>query len=172
MSDFSENRENLIGKKFPKLDVATTKGDISLPGSFENKWFVLFSHPKDFTAICAAEFVSFGKMYSKFKSLDCELIGLSLDSLDSHKKWTSSIYDKYDVEIEYPVISDSDGVISSKLGILYSKDKDITVRSVFVVDGGGIIRAVLHYPPELHRDVDEIIRIVSELKKFDETSGL
>lgn len=161
-----------VGVEFPNIKLKTTLGELALPEHYKNKWFVLFSHPKNFTAICTAEFVSFAKSYSNFKSLNCELVGYSLDTLESHKEWVKSIYDRYDVDISYPIVSDAEKVISSKLGILYSKHPDITLRSTFIVDSNSVIRSILHYPPELPRNVDEILRIVEELQKFDEKNNL
>jgi peroxiredoxin (alkyl hydroperoxide reductase subunit C) len=70
----------LIGEKFPEMTVVTDHGTINLPKDFEGKWFVLFSHPADFTPVCTTEFVAFSKRYEDFKKLNTELIGLSVDS--------------------------------------------------------------------------------------------
>ena len=77
----------LIGEKFPEMEVVTDHGVIKLPEAFKGKWFVLFSHPADFTPVCTTEFVAFAKRYEDFKKLNTELIGLSVDSVFSHIKW-------------------------------------------------------------------------------------
>src|SRR5674536_389532 len=66
----------LIGDKFPQIEVQTTHGKMTLPDAFSGKWFVLFSHPADFTPVCTTEFVAFAKLYDQFKKLDCELLSL------------------------------------------------------------------------------------------------
>jgi len=71
----------LLGDKFPEMTVQTTHGVMVLPKEFSGKWFVLFSHPADFTPVCTTEFVAFQKRYEKFKALNCELIGLSVDQV-------------------------------------------------------------------------------------------
>ena len=77
----------LLGDKFPEMEVVTTRGKMSLPNDLSGKWFVLFSHPADFTPVCTTEFVSFQKRYDQFKDLNCELIGMSVDQVFSHIKW-------------------------------------------------------------------------------------
>ena len=76
----------LIGDKFPELEVETTFGKMKLPDDFSGKWFVLFSHPADFTPVCTTEFYAFSLRYEDFKKLNTELIGLSIDSNFSHLK--------------------------------------------------------------------------------------
>ena len=76
----------LIGEKFPEMEVLTTHGPMKLPEQFNGKWFVLFSHPADFTPVCTTEFIAFAKRYDDFKRLNTELIGLSVDSTFSHIK--------------------------------------------------------------------------------------
>ena len=73
----------LIGDKFPKLEVQTTRGKKKLPDAYKGKWFILFSHPADFTPVCTTEFYAFQKRYNDFKKLNTELIGLSVDQLSS-----------------------------------------------------------------------------------------
>ncbi|MCX6653066.1 MAG: redoxin domain-containing protein [Methanomassiliicoccales archaeon] len=77
----------LLGDKFPEVEVQTTHGMKKLPDDYKGKWFVLFSHPADFTPVCTTEFYAFMKRYEKFQRLDCELIGLSIDQVFSHIKW-------------------------------------------------------------------------------------
>ena len=82
-----ETKMPLIGDKFPTLDVQTTEGKMKLPDAFKGKWFILFSHPADFTPVCTTEFYAFQKRYPEFKKLNTELIGLSVDQVFSHIKW-------------------------------------------------------------------------------------
>ena len=77
----------LIGERFPEMEVTTTHGVKKLLDDYRGRWFVLFSHPADFTPVCTTEFVAFAKRYEDFKKLNTELIGLSVDSVFSHIKW-------------------------------------------------------------------------------------
>ncbi len=157
----------MIGEKFPEIEVQTTHGKIKLPEHFQGKWFVLFSHPADFTPVCTTEFVAFQKRYNEFKELNCELIGLSIDQVFSHIKWKEWIKENLDVEIEFPIIADDTGTVADLLGLIHPEKGTNTVRGVFVVDDKGVIRAILYYPQELGRNIDEIVRMVKALQISD-----
>lgn len=156
----------LIGDKFPELKVKTTHGDIELPDHFRGKWFILFSHPGDFTPVCTTEFHSFQKRYDKFKKLNTELIGLSVDQVFSHIKWIEWIKENLDTEIEFPIIADT-GKVAETLGLIHPGKGTNTVRAVFMVDPDSIIRAILYYPQELGRNMDEFIRMIRGFQTAD-----
>ena len=163
-----QERMPLIGGEFPEMEVQTTHGRKKLPDEFKGKWFVLFSHPADFTPVCTTEFVAFQRRFEEFKKLDCELIGLSIDQVFSHIKWVEWIKDNLDVEIKFPVIADDTGRVAKMLGLIHPNKGTNTVRAVFIVDPEGIIRAMLYYPQELGRNMDEILRMVRGLQTNDE----
>ncbi len=162
----SEEGMPLLGDKFPEMKVQTTKGVMNLPGAFSGKWFVLFSHPADFTPVCTTEFVAFQKRYEKFKALNCELIGLSVDQVFSHMKWAEWIEENMDVEIEFPIIADT-GQVAEALGLIHPGKGTNTVRAVFVVDEYATIRIILYYPQELGRNMEEILRVVEGMQVSD-----
>jgi peroxiredoxin 2/4 len=157
----------LIGDEFPELTVQTTHGKIELPRRYRGKWFILFSHPGDFTPVCTTEFHAFQSRYDDFKKLDCELIGLSVDQVFSHIKWVQWIKENLDSEIKFPVIADDLGKVSYKLGLIHPNKGANTVRAVFIIDPDGIIRAILYYPQELGRNIGEILRMVSAMQLSD-----
>lgn len=157
----------LIGDKFPEMKVKTTHGEIELPDKFEGKWFILFSHPGDFTPVCTTEFYAFQKRWDEFQELNTELIGLSIDQVFSHLKWTEWIKDNLGEEIEFPIIADGTGKVANKLGLIHSAGSTATVRAVFIVDPKSTIRAILYYPAELGRNMDEILRMIKGFQKAD-----
>ncbi len=157
----------MLGDRFPSIEVQTTHGKLVLPEHFKGKWFVLFSHPADFTPVCTTEFVAFQKMYEKFKELNCELIGLSIDQVFSHIKWIEWIKENLGVDIQFPVIADDTGLVADILGLIHPGKGTNTVRGVYIVDDKGIIRAILYYPQEMGRNVDEILRMVKGLQITD-----
>ncbi len=168
MENSIENKNMpVLGGKFPELKVQTTHGEINLPEKFNGKWFILFSHPADFTPVCTTEFVGFQNKYDGLKDLNCELIGLSIDQVFSHIKWVEWIKDNLDIEIKFPVIADDRGKVAERLGLIHPNKGTNTVRAVFVVDPSGIIRTILYYPQELGRNMDEIVRIVKALQISD-----
>jgi len=161
-----EIRMPLIGDKFPTLDVQTTKGKKKLPDEFKGKWFILFSHPADFTPVCTTEFVAFQKRYNEFKKLGCELIGLSVDQVFSHIKWEQWIKEHLKIKIEYPIIADT-GKVANTLGLIHPNKGSNTVRAVFFVDPKSVIRAILYYPQELGRNMDEFVRMIKGFQIAD-----
>lgn len=161
-----KGRIPLLGEDFPQLVVQTTHGVKKLPKDYEGKWFVLFSHPADFTPVCTTEFVAFQKRYEEFKKLNCELIGLSVDQVFSHIKWIEWIQKELKVNIEFPIIADT-GEVAATLGLIHPGKGTNTVRAVFVVDDKGKIRIILYYPQELGRNLDEILRAVKGMQISD-----
>ncbi|MCD5425549.1 MAG: peroxiredoxin [Methanosarcinaceae archaeon] len=157
----------LLGDKFPELNnVQTTQGLMNIPADFKGKWFVLFSHPADFTPVCTTEFIAFQNRYDKFKDLNCELIGLSIDQVFAHIEWVRFIKEKFDVEIKFPIIAGTD-TIANKLGMLHPGKGSNTVRAVFIVDPKGITRIVIYYPQEIGRNLDEVLRAVKALQTHE-----
>ena len=162
----------VIGEKFPEVEVNTTHGKMKLPDVFKGKWFVLFSHPADFTPVCTTEFVAFQLRYEKFQELNAKLIGLSVDQVFSHLKWIEWIRDNIEVDgkkidIQFPIIADDKGELAEMLGMIPA-GATITARAVFIVDPKGVIRAIIYYPAEVGRDIDEILRLLKALQTSDE----
>lgn len=157
----------LIGEELPRMVIQTTHGVKTLPDDYRGRWLVIFSHPADFTPVCTTEFVAFAKRYEDFKKLNTELLGLSIDSTFSHIKWVEWIKEKLNVEIPFPIIADPRGEVASKLGMLHAQSATHTVRAVFIVDPNGVIRAILYYPQELGRNIDEILRMVIAMQTSD-----
>jgi len=161
----------LLGDSFPELNVQTTHGPMNIPGDYKGKWFVLFSHPADFTPVCTTEFVAFQNRYDQFKELGCELIGMSIDQVFSHIKWVDWIKEKLDIEIKFPIIAANDS-IAMKLGMLHPGKGTNTVRAVFIGDPKGKVRLVLYYPQEVGRNMDEVLRVVKALQISDKQGAM
>jgi peroxiredoxin (alkyl hydroperoxide reductase subunit C) len=156
----------LLGDEFPELNVNTTHGPMSIPGDLKGSWFILFSHPADFTPVCTTEFVAFQKRVKQFDELGVKLIGLSVDQVFSHIKWVDWIKENLDVEITFPIVAAND-TVANKLGMLHPGKGSNTVRAVFVVDDTGVVRLVLYYPQEIGRNIDEVVRSVKALQLSD-----
>lgn len=161
------SRMPLLGDKFPEMRVQTTHGEMVLPNDLKGKWFILFSHPADFTPVCTTEFVAFQKRYDKFRELNCELVGMSVDQVFSHIKWEEWIEENIGVQIEFPIIADT-GAVAAKLGLVHPGKGTNTVRAVFIVDASGHIRIIFYYPQELGRNMDELLRALRAMQISDE----
>jgi len=161
-----------LGSKAPNFRARTTQGVVTL-GDFRGRWIVLFSHPADFTPVCTSEFIAFANAQDDFDALDCQLLGLSVDSLPSHLAWLDAIRRELGVTIRFPVIEDPSMAIARAYGMLdQSAENSSTVRSSFIIDPAGNIQSILVYPLSVGRSVKEILRTVKALKHSAESSML
>lgn len=166
-------RMPLIGDKAPSFVAKTTQGDINFPADYEGKWVILFSHPADFTPVCTTEFMTFATMAEEFKSLNTELVGLSVDSLYAHIAWLRKIQElewngMKNVEVKFPLIEDITMDVAKKYGMIQPGQSNTqAVRAVFIIDPNGIVRTILYYPLSTGRNFDEIKRLIIALQKAD-----
>ena len=157
----------LLGDDFPEMTVTTTHGEMNLPKDMKGGWFIVFSHPADFTPVCTTEFVGFQNRMKQFEEMGVKLVGMSVDQVFSHIKWVDWIKENLDVEITFPVIAAND-TIANKLGMLHPGKGTNTVRAVFIVDPKGKVRLTLYYPQEIGRNMDEIVRATKALITADD----
>jgi peroxiredoxin (alkyl hydroperoxide reductase subunit C) len=169
------DRMPLIGEKAPEFEAETTQGPIHFPKDYEGKWVVFFSHPADFTPVCTTEFMTFASMADEFRALNCELLGLSIDSTYSHIAWLRTIKEKIEykgmkeVEVTFPVISDLTMQVSKAFGMLQpAASTTQAVRAVFMIDPQAIVRAILYYPLSNGRNMQEIKRLLIAMQHSDE----
>ncbi len=165
----------LIGDYAPSFKANTTQGEINFPMDYKGHWVILFSHPADFTPVCTTEFMTFQTMAEEFRRLNTELLGLSIDSVNSHMAWIKTIREKIEfnginnTNITFPIIDDLKGHIAKKYGMLqHNADNTKTVRAVFIIDPNGKIRAILYYPLTNGRNIQEIKRLLIALQTTDE----
>ncbi len=163
---YSETGMPLLGDDFPEMKVQTTHGPMNIPGDLKGSWFVLFSHPADYTPVCTTEFLAFQERMEDFDKLGCKLVGMSVDQVFSHIKWVEWIKDNLDTEITFPIVAANDR-IAMQLGMLHPGKGSNTVRAVFVGDPHGKVRLILYYPQEIGRNIDEIVRAVRALQVSD-----
>ena len=169
-------RMPLIGDIAPSFKAKTTQGDVSFPEDYKGKWVILFSHPADFTPVCTTEFMTFATMADEFKSLNTELIGLSVDSLYAHIAWLRKIQEiefkgMKNVEVKFPLIEDIRMDVANKFGMIQPGQSNTqAVRAVFIIDPESKIRTILYYPLSTGRNMDEIKRIIIALQKADKDS--
>lgn len=156
-----------IGEPAPHFEALTTHGTIRLD-DFKGTWLVLFSHPADFTPVCTTEFMAFARIHPELRELNCELMGLSIDSVYSHIAWVRNIEEKQGVKITFPVIADLNKEVAAKYGmIMPGESKTETSRCVFVIDDKQILRAMIYYPLTTGRNTGEILRLIKALQTTD-----
>ncbi len=164
----------LLGEKAPSFRAKSTGGVIHFPRDYKGSWVIFFSHPADFTPVCTTEFMTFESMQKDFEDLNTKLLGLSVDSLNSHIAWLKDMKENIshsdfsDFDTDFPLIEDENHSIAQKYGMIQPKaDTTKTVRAVFIIDTRGIIRAILYYPQSNGRNIDEIKRLLIALQTTD-----
>ncbi len=151
----------------PAFEAKTTHGVKKL-SDYQGKWLVLFSHPADFTPVCTTEFTAFAKHYPEFQKLNCELLGLSIDSYYSHVAWVRNIKEKFGVDIQFPIIEDLSMNVARAYGMIHPGAADTSaVRATFIIDDKGILRAMVYYPMTNGRSIPEFVRLVTALQTSD-----
>lgn len=154
-----------LGDVAPDFTVETTRGVISFHEYLGDSWGVLFSHPGDFTPVCTTELGAAATLKPEFDARNVKLLGLSVDSLQSHHAWEGDIGETQGTEMNFPVIADVDGKVSELYGMIHSGLNDTqTVRAVFVVDPEKKIQLILLYPMTTGRNFAEILRAIDALQ--------
>lgn len=154
-----------IGDRAPVFRARSTMGDISLD-QFRGRWLIFFSHPADFTPVCTSEFVGLARAAPQFEALDCALLGLSVDSLYAHIAWVRQIKESFGFTVPFPIVEDPTMAIGRAYGMLDETAADSSaMRASYFIDPEGEIRAVTWYPLEIGRSVDEMLRMITALKR-------
>jgi peroxiredoxin (alkyl hydroperoxide reductase subunit C) len=157
-----------LNKTAPDFDAKTTDGQKKL-ADYKGRWLVLFSHPADFTPVCTTEFMAFANANDKFQALNCDLLGLSIDSNFAHIAWMRTIKEKFGVDIPFPIIEDLSMKVASAYGMIQPGASDTSaVRATFFIDPESKLRAMVYYPMSNGRSVDEFLRLLKALQTSDE----
>jgi len=154
-----------LGDIAPDFTADTTAGQIKFHQWLGDSWGVLFSHPKDFTPVCTTELGWVAKKKHEFDRRDVKVIGLSVDSVESHLKWFHDIKETQGAEINFPLIGDADRKISNLYDMIHPNANDtFTVRSVFIIGADKKIKLIITYPASTGRDFSEILRVIDSLQ--------
>ena len=162
-----------INDPVPNFSAQSTKGDIEFHEWCSGSWTLFFSHPKDFTPVCATEISALSASEDEFKKRNCKLIGLSVDSLESHFDWLSEMEETYGSTIEFPIIADKNLYVSKLYNMLpadtvvegpRSAADNATVRTVYIISPDLKIKMMMSYPMTTGRDVEELLRVVDSIQ--------
>jgi alkyl hydroperoxide reductase subunit AhpC len=163
-----------IGDTAPDFEADTTEGRIRFHDWIGDSWAVLFSHPRDFTPVCTTELGYMARIKPDFDSRNTKIIGLSIDPLDNHEKWSADIEETQGAAINYPLIGDSDFNVATLYGMLPADVEgdptertpamNQTVRNVFIIGPDKKIKLILVYPMTTGRNFDEVLRVLDSLQ--------
>lgn len=154
-----------LGDTAPDFEADTTEGHIRFHEWIGNSWAVLFSHPKNFTPICTTELGYTAKLKPEFDKRGVKVLGLSVDSLESHARWANDIKETQGYALNFPLIADPDRKVANLYGMIHPNASDtLTVRSVFIVGPDKKIKLTLTYPASTGRNFDEVLRVIDSLQ--------
>ena len=163
-----------INDTAPDFEAETTQGKINLYDWAKDSWIVLFSHPKNFTPVCTTELGALQSHKGEFDKRNVKILGLSVDPVEDHGKWSEDIKDVTGFKPEYPLIGDKDLTIAKTYGMLpastegFSDERtaadNATVRNVFVIGPDKKIKLILSYPMATGRNFPEILRVIDSLQ--------
>ena len=154
-----------LGDTAPDFTQESSLGPIRFHDWLGDSWGVLFSHPADFTPVCTTELGLTAKLGGEFARRNVKVIALSVDPVDSHRRWIEDINDTKDTRVDFPIIADADRKVSELYDIIHpNASTTATVRSLFVIDPGKKIRLTITYPASTGRNFDEILRVIDSLQ--------
>jgi len=154
-----------LGDTAPDFTAETTEGPLSLHEYLGNSWGILFSHPADFTPVCTTELGEFARRKKEFDDRDTKIIGVSVDSVASHKDWSADIAETQGQGLNFPLIGDDDRMVAQLYGMIRPNALETaTVRTVFVIGPDKRVTLTLTYPAAIGRNVDEIVRVLDALQ--------
>ncbi|WP_420348566.1 peroxiredoxin [Pelagibius sp.] len=163
-----------LGDTAPDFTADTTEGQISFHDWIGESWAVLFSHPKDFTPVCTTELGYVAKLKPEFEKRDVKIIGLSVDTVEDHKRWADDIAETQGTAPNYPMIGDPDLAVSKLYGMLPAGAGDsaagrtavdnATVRNVYVIGPDKKVKLMITYPMSTGRNFDEVLRVIDSLQ--------
>ena len=157
-----------LGDIAPDFTADTTQGTISFHDWKKDSWAVLFSHPKDFTPVCTTELGYTAKLKDEFARRNVKVIGLSVDSVESHMKWETDIEETQGQAVNFPMIGDPERHVAGLYDMIHPNANDtLTVRSVFVIDAANKVRLTITYPASTGRNFDEILRVIDSMQLTD-----
>ena len=154
-----------LGDVAPDFTAETTQGPVHFHEWKKGQWAVLFSHPKDFTPVCTTELGAVAALKSEFERRNTKVIGLSVDPLESHRKWEGDIQDVTGNAVNFPMIADSQRHVSDLYDMIHPNASDtMTVRSVFIVGPDNKVKLTLTYPASTGRNFGELLRVIDSLQ--------
>ena len=157
-----------LGDIAPDFTADTTQGTISFHDWKKDSWAVLFSHPKDFTPVCTTELGYTAKLKDEFAKRNVKVIGLSVDSVESHMRWETDIEETQGQAVNFPMIGDPERHVAGLYDMIHPNANDtLTVRSVFVIDAANKVRLTITYPASTGRNFDEILRVIDSMQLTD-----
>lgn len=163
--------DTLVQKRAPEFKTDALVGDsfktISL-ADYRGKWTCLFFYPLDFTFVCPTEITAFDDHYDRFKELNCEVLGCSVDSKFTHLAWSRQSRKEGGIgKLHFPLLADMNKDIARDYGVLLPAG--IALRGLFLINPDGVVQYQLVHDLGIGRNVDEVVRVLSALQSVAKT---
>jgi peroxiredoxin (alkyl hydroperoxide reductase subunit C) len=158
-----------VGKPAPDFDMPSTKDLETLKenvrlSDYKGKWLILLFYPLDFTGVCSTDLTHFSDRFDEIKGLGAEVVGVSTDSVHSHRAWLRMPKEQNGIgEIKYPIASDAGGKLARQYNILI-EEANIALRGLFIIDPNGVLEYSVVNTPAIGRSVDETLRVLQGLQ--------
>lgn len=154
-----------LGDVAPDFTANSTAGVIKFHEWLGDSWGVLFSHPKDFTPVCTTELGRVAALKPEFDKRNVKVVGLSVDSVEDHKRWAGDIEETQGTALNFPLLEDVNRSISEAYDMIHpNANNTLTVRSVFVIGPDKKVKLTLTYPASTGRNFDELLRVIDSLQ--------
>jgi thioredoxin-dependent peroxiredoxin len=154
-----------LGDQAPDFTSPTTEGELNLYDFLGEGWGIVFSHPADFTPVCTTELGRVAALKSEFEKRNTKVIAVSVDTIESHAKWSEDIALTQGTPVNFPIVADSERKVAELYGMIHPNASDTTtVRSVFVIGPDKKVKLSLAYPASTGRNFDEILRALDSLQ--------
>lgn len=154
-----------LGDTAPDFTAETTEGTIHFHEWLGNSWGIFFSHPADFTPVCTTELGEVAKLKSEFDKRGTKVLALSVDDVESHRKWIPDIEETQHTRFNFPIIADEDRKVAALYDMIHpNASEKTTVRSVFIIGPDKKIKLIITYPASTGRNFEEILRVLDSLQ--------
>lgn len=154
-----------LGDIAPDFQAETSEGSIKFHEWLGNSWGILFSHPADFTPVCTTELGAVAKLRAEFDKRNVKVVALSVDDVESHKKWIGDINETQQTAVNFPIIADPKFEVANLYDMVHPQVSDkFTVRSVFVIGADKKVKLTITYPASTGRNFEELIRVIDSLQ--------
>lgn len=154
-----------LGDTAPDFTVDTSQGTLNFYDYLGKAWGILFSHPANFTPVCTTELGMAARLKDEFDKRNVKIMGLSVDSVESHEEWIQDINETQNTVVNFPIIADTYRKVSNLYDMIHPHlDDTLTVRSVFIISPDKKVKLILTYPASTGRNFYELLRVIDSLQ--------
>jgi len=159
----------LVGNRAPTFSLLRTgqphgSRSVSTLEDYRDRWLVLLFYPRDFSLVCPTELTSLSRRFAEFAQRDCEILGVSTDTIETHERWIATPAGAGGLgELKFPLASDVEGEVSRAYGV-YVPRQNVSLRGLFLIDPNGVVQYQVVHNMSVGRSADELLRVLDALQ--------